>query len=339
MRNKARYWQAVLYPENMRPDWREMIGDLVQLPYVFCVHDKDRDSKSEHRKDHVHMILAFSNTTTYKNAMSVFDLLSAENKKAVNTCQAVINIRAAYDYLIHDTETCRKKGKFLYPTNERISGNNFDIGAFEQLTTQEIQDIYREFLQIIAEKKPKNFMDFFDMVRDLIFSDSHYLEVYRMNSASFERHIRGNYLRWQAEIESVTVFRDRWRSTQVCHDTEQANESKENASCVVDHETECVGGSPDRVATNAERGYSDNLEIKTTQLKDTDSECYIHGVDMKTRNLDNKLVIDNVDSDTNGFVVKSCPFCMSSNIVKRGLTAAGTQRFKCNHCGRTFSIS
>ena len=31
---KARYWWAVLYQENMRPDWRETIDDLLQLPYA-----------------------------------------------------------------------------------------------------------------------------------------------------------------------------------------------------------------------------------------------------------------------------------------------------------------
>ena len=35
--------------------------------------------------------------------------------------------------LIHDTDTCRKQGKELYPPENRITGNNFDIGAYEQV--------------------------------------------------------------------------------------------------------------------------------------------------------------------------------------------------------------
>lgn len=46
---KARYWWAVLYQENMRPDWRETIDDLLQLPYAYCEHTADKDSKGEHR--------------------------------------------------------------------------------------------------------------------------------------------------------------------------------------------------------------------------------------------------------------------------------------------------
>ena len=77
----ARYWWAVLYQENMRPDWREKIDDLLQLPYAYCEHTADKDSKSEHRKDHVHIIVAKSNTTSYKHIMEVFNLLSAPGRR------------------------------------------------------------------------------------------------------------------------------------------------------------------------------------------------------------------------------------------------------------------
>lgn len=30
--DKARFWTGVLYPENMRPDWEEVIGDVLQNP-------------------------------------------------------------------------------------------------------------------------------------------------------------------------------------------------------------------------------------------------------------------------------------------------------------------
>lgn len=69
---KARFWTGVLYPENMREDWEITIGDVVQYPYAYCKHTRDKDSKSEHRKDHVHLLLAFPNTTTYQHALSVF---------------------------------------------------------------------------------------------------------------------------------------------------------------------------------------------------------------------------------------------------------------------------
>lgn len=192
----ARYWVGVLYPENMRADWEEQIGDIVQLPYAYCKHTLDRDSKSEHRKDHVHMILAFSNTTTYQHAMNIFSLLSAEGKRAINKCEACISIRGSYDYLIHDTETSRKLGKELYDRSERITGNNFDIGAYEQLDAAAKQEIFVELSRAIKDNGIFNYMDFFDFVLDT-YEDANYMEIMRTYSSHFQRLCDGNYQKWQ----------------------------------------------------------------------------------------------------------------------------------------------
>lgn len=196
--DKARFWTGVLYPENMREDWKEVIGDTLQYPYAYCQHSQDKDSKSEHRKDHVHLIVAFPNTTTYKHALNVMDLLSAEGKKAINKCEAVVGIRNVYDYLIHDTEDCRKKGKEQYDPSERITGNNFDIGAYEQLGTAEKNEMFLEMGQAIREHGFTNYMDFYEFVVDT-YEDMNYIEVMRCYSGHFERMTRGNYQRWEQE--------------------------------------------------------------------------------------------------------------------------------------------
>jgi predicted RNA-binding Zn-ribbon protein involved in translation (DUF1610 family) len=180
----------------MREDWEVQIGDIVQYPYAYCKHTQDKDSKSEHRKDHVHIILAFPNTTTYKHAMSVFNLLSAEGKKALNKVEAVIGIRNVYDYLIHDTETCKKQGKELYDPAERITGNNFDIGAYEQLGTAEKNEMFLEMGEAIREHGFTNYMDFYEFVVDT-YDDMNYIEVMRAHSGHFERLTKGNYQRWE----------------------------------------------------------------------------------------------------------------------------------------------
>lgn len=194
--DKARFWTGVLYPENMREDWKEVIGDTLQYPYAYCQHSQDKDSKSEHRKDHVHLIVAFPNTTTYKHALNVMDLLSAEGKKAINKCEAVVGIRNVYDYLIHDTEDCRKKGKEQYDPSERITGNNFDIGAYEQLGTAEKNEMFLEMGEAIREHGFTNYMDFYEYVVDT-YDDMNYIEVMRAYSSHFERLTRGNHHKWE----------------------------------------------------------------------------------------------------------------------------------------------
>ena len=196
--SKARYWVAVCYPENMREDWQDVIDELLQVPYVYCVHDKDTTSKDEEdRKVHVHIMIAFSNTTTYKNALSIFKTLNAEGKDAVPTCQKVNNVRWMYDYLIHDTENAKKKNKHQYDPAERISGNNFDIGAYEQISEADKKVMRREVREIIKSECITNFMDLMEYVD--CFMGSEYEDLVYCQSAFFERLTRGMYLKCREE--------------------------------------------------------------------------------------------------------------------------------------------
>lgn len=192
----ARYWWAVLYQENMRPDWRERIDDLVQLPYAYCEHLADKDTKSEHRKDHVHIILAKPNTTSYKHMMQVFNLLSAPGKKALNTCEACVDIRHCYDYLIHDTASCEKAGKEKYSPEQRVTGNNFDIGDFEQISAADKQGMLFELIGYIIAEGFTTINDFtVAAIRD--FPDARYRQVIIGYNGTLERYCRGNWQKIQ----------------------------------------------------------------------------------------------------------------------------------------------
>ena len=188
--NKARYWLGVLYPENMLPGWEENIGDLVQVPYAYCVHGSDHNIDGEDRKERVHVILVFANTTTYSHALSVFKLLGA---KAINKCEAAINIRHAYDYLIHDTETCRKLGKYLYPREARVEGNNFDIGAYEQIFQVDKNEMLREMLDFAIANEIQDLATFY-IACDLI-KDPRYFDVFKSYGGLVERVCKGNHHR------------------------------------------------------------------------------------------------------------------------------------------------
>lgn len=184
---KARYWTAVMYPESMVENWEEEIGDILQLPYAYCVHDKCVDQQGEPRKVHVHIMIAYANTTTYKSAMSVFEKLGVVNK-----IEQVHNVRYMYNYLIHDTETCEKKGKHLYNQNERVTGNNFDIGAYEQIGVADKEMIVKEICEIIDTF---DFQDFYELntYARLNFDLEHFT-IFRQNQNYFNNVVAGRYL-------------------------------------------------------------------------------------------------------------------------------------------------
>ena len=86
----ARYWWAVMYPENMIDNWEEKIYSLIQYPFAYCIHDKDlRHEVAEERKKHIHLIIAFNNTTTYNHALNVFRKLFAPNKITIHTIKTI----------------------------------------------------------------------------------------------------------------------------------------------------------------------------------------------------------------------------------------------------------
>jgi hypothetical protein len=191
MIDKSRYWQAVCWLENMVDGWQDSIGDLLQLPYAYCIHDMDTDSKSDHRKDHVHIILVFPNTTTYKHALDVFSQLNSPCAVCVNTCQACIGMRHCYDYLIHDTDDCRSKGKYQYAASCRVEGNCFDIGLYEQLSIVDKQDRLKELLLMIRLKQLYNNEDFISVL--LSDYDSSYFDVYLSYSGVVQKMLDGVY--------------------------------------------------------------------------------------------------------------------------------------------------
>lgn len=190
---KARYWWAVLYVENMIAGWEQEIADLLQVPFAYCIHDADIDEKGGFRKEHVHLILVFPNTTTYNHALTVFKLLGED---AVNTCKQVIGIRHAYDYLIHDTDACREKGKHLYDPEERVCGNNFDIGAYEQLSVEDKRQMLKELIGWCLSERICNMADFWLMFLPTYGEDAAYFEVATSYNNVLKNTVTGNYHRY-----------------------------------------------------------------------------------------------------------------------------------------------
>lgn len=211
---KAKYWTAVLYPESMVDNWQDKISDLLQFPFCYCVHDRDLSGKriktvknkfnknvtyevienpEELRKVHIHVVIAFTNTTTYKHALSVFQRLEPN----ITYCEQVLNIRYIYDYLIHNTDTAKKQGKFLYDVNDRICGNNFDIGAYEQISITDKRNMCNELCDFIVSNCITNFVDFYSSSLDKFGSE--YFEVICTYSGLMERLCKGNYLKMLKE--------------------------------------------------------------------------------------------------------------------------------------------
>ncbi len=196
---KAKYWQAVMYPENMIDDWQDHIEELIQKPVAYCIHDTDVTRKEgENRKIHVHIIIAYGNNTTQKAALRLFKKLEKEGSCAIpnNHIEVCNDIRKCYDYLIHDTPDCKRKKKHLYDPKERKCLNGFDIGQYEQISEKDKNDMAMELCNLIIDQMFTNFSDFYMYV--ISNYDIKYFEVIKGYSGLFERITKGNYQKIKA---------------------------------------------------------------------------------------------------------------------------------------------
>lgn len=211
--SKARFWVGILWVDSLDPDWISKIDQRIQNPYCYAIHDKDVDNNGNPRKPHVHLIIAFPNTTTYKHALSIFQSFTRKvewadydtyyeareaitDKKEVlccNTCFRVLNVRYMYEYLIHNTDDARKKNKYQYDSSDRIEGLGFDIGLFEQISLADKRNMVFELSKFILDNHITNYADFYiEVCRSF---DMSYTDVIYGYSGHFERLCKGNFLK------------------------------------------------------------------------------------------------------------------------------------------------
>lgn len=187
MAEKAKYWNLVLYPESMIDDWENQIGEVLQLPYAYCIHDKCVCEDGSPRKTHVHIMIAFPNTTTYNHVLKIANKLGVTHK-----VESVIGVRFSYNYLIHDTDDSRKKNKHQYDPSERITGNGFDIGAYEQVSLADKTKMLHDIKQLIRSGAFKTFYELDMYVDDNL--DTSYQEVLRTNHNYLYNIIRSKFV-------------------------------------------------------------------------------------------------------------------------------------------------
>lgn len=86
------------------------------IHYAFCLHDRDYAEDGECKKAHIHLLLYFSDLMTASEVCSWFH--STQFKIISRT-----DVTNEWNYLIHDSNACRKARKYLYDKSERITDN------------------------------------------------------------------------------------------------------------------------------------------------------------------------------------------------------------------------
>lgn len=112
LENRSHTWFIVsYYPEFVL---REILSQCQHLAhYAFCTHNNDLDEKNNHKKDHTHLLLCFD-FAEYASRVAFF--FHTTQLRAVSSH----DLSKEFNYLIHDSDACRKEGKYLYDNSARI---------------------------------------------------------------------------------------------------------------------------------------------------------------------------------------------------------------------------
>ena len=101
---KKRHWAAVVYPESLPPDWRDIIAQTGIKAAISPLHDKDYSADGTPKKPHYHVILSYDGPTTYNAVLGLVN-----GRLGQPAPQPLESVKGYYRYLTRD-KYCLKSG-------------------------------------------------------------------------------------------------------------------------------------------------------------------------------------------------------------------------------------
>ena len=161
---RARAWTAIVYPESAPEDWMETLASSMVQALVSPLHDKDTLPTGELKKPHYHVVISYTNPTTYEKAREVFESIGAVIPPC-NDCK-VKDFRQMARYLCHlDLQGI----KYVYSTSDVKEFGGLDYsaivmsGADEDAMLDEMEAFiernricsFTHFQKYVREQKPE----------------------------------------------------------------------------------------------------------------------------------------------------------------------------------------
>lgn len=146
---KARHWLFIVYPESAPKDWEDRL-EQTGIPFVVSdLHEFDKNPNGEDKKPHYHVIVSYSNTTTYRNAKQ---LRIITNGPFPLKCESV---SGAYAYFTHknNPEKYQYSGEGIKRFNgwEKVLESSEIVVIKRELTLKVLMDDIQEYSELIIE--------------------------------------------------------------------------------------------------------------------------------------------------------------------------------------------
>lgn len=150
---RSNWWSGTCYHKQQLD---EIISSTDINRYAYILHNKDKQPNSDElKKPHYHFLVHFEQP----QRGSWFKAFATDDMGLVFVQRCSIP-KSAYDYLIHDTPSCRKDGKYLYDPAERTSTiETFDTPEKEEDENAELYSDLLDLLNIIQQSCLKKFAE------------------------------------------------------------------------------------------------------------------------------------------------------------------------------------
>lgn len=148
---KSRSWTAIVYPDSLPDNWRELL-DETHLQWVESpLHDKDINADGQPKKPHYHLLVMWDNTTTYSAAESLFkDVLHGTIPQACASARGLVRYMAHMD----------NPEKVQYDATKIVAHGGADIEELLKPTKAYTQQTLKEITKYIVDAQIEEFSDF-----------------------------------------------------------------------------------------------------------------------------------------------------------------------------------
>lgn len=164
VKEKARYFTFLLYPESIPNDWELKLETLGVPIAVSPLHDKDKSNVEgqKYKKPHYHVLYIAKNPVTADSVRWKIKKLLGE--KSLAMVQVVLNVENTYLYLTHESKDAVAKKKHVYDKADIKLINNFDIDRYVTLDVEEKAELFNVVVSLIRAYTLQNIFDLYDFI-------------------------------------------------------------------------------------------------------------------------------------------------------------------------------
>lgn len=185
---RTRNYTAVMYPEDLPENWKELIDETHVKWIESPLHDKDLNPDGQPKKIHHHTLFMFENVKTLEQVKNYFIEIFGESETGsiigVATPQTVSDKCALVRYFAH----LDNPSKAQYDVADIIGHNGADPTEILRYSQSETLEMMKEMQNFIIDNEITELCDFADAIKDI--EPEWYMILTTRNTVYFSAYIR-----------------------------------------------------------------------------------------------------------------------------------------------------